>query len=66
MQADTTPDPGDPAMAAALLLLRHLIKRHRRIAIEQINGVDAPASPWLPLLERAGRVTRDHRRLELE
>jgi ATP-dependent helicase Lhr and Lhr-like helicase len=50
----------------AVMPMAYLLARDRRLALEQINGLPAADSPYLPALERLGTLVSDHRSTWLE
>jgi ATP-dependent Lhr-like helicase len=61
--------PDDPHLPEYLGFFRHLLCRQfhpvRRIAIEMINGEDAPQSPYVPALRSSFEVLLDYKQVNL-
>jgi ATP-dependent Lhr-like helicase len=61
--------PDDPHLPEYFIALRHLLTRKfqplNRIAIETINGEDAPQSPYVPALRTAFEVLMDYKHVNL-
>jgi ATP-dependent Lhr-like helicase len=61
--------PDDPHLPEYLGFFRHLLCRQfrpvRRIAVEMINGEDAPQSPYVPALRNSFDVLLDYRQVNL-
>jgi ATP-dependent Lhr-like helicase len=61
--------PDDPRLPEYLAFFRHLLGRRchpvRRIAIERINGEEAPHSPYVPALRNCFEVLLDYRQVNL-
>jgi ATP-dependent helicase Lhr and Lhr-like helicase len=55
-----------PRLAETLEPLAYLLDRERRLGLEWINCGAAAGSPYLPALERLGRLVSDHRSTYLE
>ncbi|MGI9325979.1 MAG: DEAD/DEAH box helicase [Pseudomonadales bacterium] len=58
--------PSDPVLEGTLPLLDYLVQRQKRLVIETINGEPSIDSNYLPLLERAFALSRDHLHVNIE
>jgi ATP-dependent Lhr-like helicase len=59
-------EPDHPKLPAILAPLSHLLRLHRRLPVESINGLPALQSGYLAALAAIAKTVNDHRHLSLE